>query len=94
MLPKIHDGDLCVFEWYSAGSRDGEIVLTQCDEKDLDYGGRYTIKKYHSEKVSTEEGWYHSKVELEPLNSNYEVIELDTEREYRTIGILKFVLTS
>ena len=54
----------------------------------------YTIKRYHSEKVITEEGWHHSKVELEPLNSNYEVIELSTEREYRTIGILKFVLTS
>lgn len=38
MQPKIHDGDLCVFEWYHAGSRNGEIVLTQCQERDLDYG--------------------------------------------------------
>ncbi len=94
MQPKIHDGDLCVFEWYHAGSRNGEIVLTQCQERDLDYGGMYTIKRYHSEKVITEEGWYHSKVELEPLNNNYEVIELDLEREFKTIGIFKCVLST
>ena len=92
MLPKIKDGDICVFEWYKAGSRDGEIVLTECNKKDLDYGGMYTIKKYHSEKNTTEEGWQHTKVELQPLNKEYEVIELDSETEYRTVGVLKCVL--
>ena len=92
MLPKIKDGDICVFEWYRAGSRNGEIVLTECSEKDLDYGGMYTIKKYHSEKLVTEEGWQHSKVELIPLNKDFDVIVLDEETEYRTIGILKCVL--
>ena len=92
MLPKIKDGDLCVFEWYRAGSRNGEIVLTQSSEFDSEYGGKYTIKKYHSEKVVTEEGWQHSKVELIPLNKDFDVIELDKETEYRTIGILKCVL--
>ena len=74
MLPKIKDGDLCVFEWYRAGSRNGEIVLTQSSEFDSDYGSKYTIKKYHSEKVVTEEGWQHSKVELIPLNKHFDVI--------------------
>ena len=92
MLPKIKDGDLCVFEWYRAGSRNGEIVLTQSSEFDSEYGGKYTIKKYHSEKVVTEEGWQHSKVELIPLNKHFDVIELNEEEEYRTIGILKCVL--
>jgi len=94
MLPKIKDGDLCVFEWYRAGSRNGEIVLTQSSEFDSEYGGKYTIKKYHSEKVVTEEGWQHSKVELIPLNKDFDVIELDEETEYRTIGILKCVLSN
>ncbi len=94
MLPKIKDGDLCVFEWYRAGSRNGEIVLTQSSEFDSEYGGKYTIKKYHSEKVVTEEGWRHSKVELIPLNKDFDVIELDGETEYRTIGILKCVLSN
>lgn len=92
MLNKIKDGDICVFEWYRGGSRNGEIVLTECNEKDIDYGGMYTIKKYQSEKVVTEEGWQHSKVELIPLNKDFDVIELDEETEYRTIGILKCVL--
>ena len=92
MQPKIQDGDICVFEWYKAGSRNGEIVLTQSSEFDTEYGGKYTIKKYHSEKVVTEEGWQHSKVELIPLNKDFDVIELDEETEYRTIGILKCVL--
>ena len=92
MLPKIKDGGLCVFEWYRAGSRNGEIVLTQSSEFDSEYGGKYTIKKYHREKVVTEEGWQHSKVELIPLNKDYDAIELDGETEYRTIGVLKCVL--
>lgn len=92
MLPKIKDGDICVFEWYKAGSRNGEIVLTECSEKDIDYGGMYTIKKYHSEKLLTEEGWQHTKVELMPLNNNYDVIELDGETKYRTVGIFKCIL--
>ena len=94
MQPKIQDGDICVFEWYKAGSRNGEIVLTQSSEFDTEYGGKYTIKKYRSEKVVTEEGWQHSKVELIPLNKDFDVIELDEETEYRTIGVLKCVLSN
>lgn len=92
MLPKIHDGDICVFEWYHAGSRNGEIVLTQSSEYDDAYGGRYTIKRYHSEKMVTDEGWQHSKVELLPLNPDFEPIELEEDGEYKTIGIFKCVL--
>ncbi len=92
MLPKIKDGDICIFEWYNAGSRNGEIVLSQSREYDSEYGGKYTIKRYHSEKVVTEEGWQHSKVELQPLNPDFEPIELDEFGEYKTIGIFKCVL--
>ena len=28
------------------------------------------MKKYHSEKIMTEEGWSHQQIELRPLNSN------------------------
>lgn len=92
MQSKIKDGDICVFEWYQAGSREGEIVLTECNEKDNDYGGMYTIKKYHSEKIVTEEGWQHTKVELISLNKTYDVVDLDDGTDYRTIGVLKCVL--
>ena len=92
MLPKIKDGDICIFEWYNAGSRNGEIVLTQSSEYDDAYGGRYTIKRYHSEKTVTDEGWQHSKVELQPLNPDFDPIELDEFGDYKTIGIFKCVL--
>ena len=96
MLPKIKDGDLCVFELYgpnNAGSRNGEIVLTECPSKDTDTDCHYTIKKYHSEFVQNEDGVLaHSKIELIPLNKDYDVIELDGETSYRTIGVLKCVI--
>ena len=92
MLPRIKDGDICVFEWYKAGSRNGEIVLTQTNAIDTEYGAEYTIKQYHSEKTQTEDGWRHSKVELVPLNKEYDTIELSEDAEYRTVGVLKCVL--
>ena len=90
MYPDIKDGDICVFEWYNqvGGTREGDIVLAECDGIDDDC----TIKKYHSEKVMTEEGWRHEKIELIPLNKDYDVIELDKDSKYRTIGIFKCVL--
>ena len=50
-------------------------------DKDTDYDCHYTIKLYHSEKVETEEGWCHKKIELQPLNPEYEIIKLGTESE-------------
>lgn len=96
MLPKIKDGDLCVFEWYQAGSRNGEIVLTQSNEDDIDYGGKYTIKKYSSEKVEKDEGWQHTRVTLQPINPAYSPIEIDPSESYlyKTIGILKTVISA
>ena len=92
MLPKIHDGDICIFEWYHAGSRNGEIVLSQSSEYDDAYGGRYTIKRYYSEKTVSDEGWQHTKVELQPLNPDFESIVLTEDDPVRTIGIFKCTL--
>ena len=96
MLPKIKDGDLCVFEFYSpenGGTREGEIVLTNCPDKDTDTDCHYTIKKYHSEsKPCEEDSWTHKKIELIPLNRDYDVIELNEDTEYRTIGVLKYII--
>jgi len=95
MEPKINDGDLCIFELYQGGSRDGKIVLTQCLDKDLDYRCTWTIKKYHSEKRSTVGGsWTHTTIVLESLNPDFDNIEIspfDAE-ELKTIGILVKVI--
>lgn len=92
MYPDIKDGDICVFEWYNqvGGTREGDIVLAECDGID----DEATIKKYHSVKVQTEEGWRHEKIELIPLNKDYDTIVLDEDSQYRTIGILKCVLSN
>lgn len=92
MIPKINDGDICVFEWYRGGTRNGEIVLTQTNAIDAEYGAEYTIKQYRSEKTQSEDGWQHSKVELVPLNKSYDTIELSENVEYRTVGVLRCVL--
>lgn len=89
MLPKIKDGDLCVFEWCEGEPMNGDITLTQCIDVDLDYGERYTIKRYYCEKAA---GAYNNKIELRPLNSDYNTIVLQPDKDYRTIGIFKCVL--
>ena len=83
MEPKIHDGDLCVFE-KTAGSRQGKIVLAKAkDELDPD-AGSYTIKQYSSEKCTDEDGRnIHTRIVLSPLNSKFQpiVLEADTAEE-------------
>ena len=93
MLDKIKDGDVCVFEWYNqrGGSREGDIVLAEYN----DFDDESAIKVYHSKKVYNEDGsWQHTKIELESLNKEYRVIELDEDSQYRTIGILKCVISN
>jgi superfamily II DNA or RNA helicase/diadenosine tetraphosphate (Ap4A) HIT family hydrolase/HKD family nuclease len=71
MEPKIPSGASCLFQECPAGSREGRIVLVQFHSMaDTEGGGRYTLKKYHSEKIMTEEGWSHQRIELCPLNTD------------------------
>ena len=92
MLPLIHDGDICVFEWYTGGSRKGEIVLMQTSDIDPEFDGRYTIKRYDSEKIETEGTWEHKSITLSPLNPDYKDLHLDSDEDYRTFGIFVCVL--
>lgn len=94
MMPKIHNGDLCVFERYTGGSREGEIVLAQVFGKDDDYLCGYTIKKYHSEKTVSDDLWEHLKIELLPINTDgYSPIVIDDVENYRILGLLRHVIT-
>ena len=97
MLPKIKNGDLCVFELYSTengGTREGEIVLTECPDKDTDTDCHYTIKKYHSTWRKDDDGNdIHDTIELIPLNTDeYETIVYRSGEKLRTVGIFKGVL--
>ena len=90
MEPQIHDGDFCVFRANPAGSRQGKIVLVQhYNYYDPDYAGAYSIKEYSSVKSFDEFGnWQHEKIELLPLNKDYNPIIIDAEdaEEFRVIG--------
>ena len=80
MNKKIENGSWCLFKEYSGGTREGKIVLIESyDIQDSDFGGGYTIKSYHSEKVITDEGWSHKSIVLKPLSfdSKYENIVLN-----------------
>lgn len=95
MKPKINDGDYCVFSRYTGGSREGEIVLVEgYNIKDYDSDNiACTIKKYHSEKRVTENGWEHTCIELIPLNKEYESFLLEPEENsFKVMGILRKVI--
>lgn len=92
MTPYINDGEVCVFEWYKGGSRNDCIVLTEVVGTDPDYDCQFTIKKYHSDKIQTEQGLQHSRIVLQSLNNDCPDIELVEGENYITYGIFKCVL--
>ena len=80
MEPLIHDGAWCLFRRCPGGSREGRIVLVQFNSLgDPENGGRFTVKKYHAEKVADAEGWRHGRIQLLPLNPEFQPIELSEE---------------
>ncbi len=75
MEPKIKDGSWNLFRRYPQGSREGRIVLVQFNSMgDPENGGRFTVKKYHSAKTVSEDAWQHDRIELLPLNPDYDPI--------------------
>ena len=76
----IPDGSWCLFRLCPAGSREGRIVLVQFASRGAgENGGRFTVKKYHSERTVTADGWRHDRIQLLPLNSVFERITLEPE---------------
>lgn len=95
MEPRIHDNDLCVFQKYEGDELENQIVLTQLITHDIDYGGMYTIKKFHAEKRPDENGYLrNSKVELLSYNPAYSPIILteDDADDVKTVGVFVGVL--
>lgn len=73
MEPRIPDGSLNIFRAGVVGSRQGKIVLVEL----LGMHEKYTVKKYTSEKAITgEDKWRHASIRLEPLNPEFEPIDL------------------
>jgi len=90
MEPKIKDGSWNLFRPCPAGSREGRIVLVQFNSMgDPENGGRFTVKKYHSKKTLTNETWQHDRIELLPLNLDYDPIPVAPHegREMVIVGV-------
>ena len=80
MEPLIPDGSWYLFRPGPAGSREGRIVLVQLGTDGAgENGGRFTVKKYHSEKTVTADGWRHDRIQLLPVNPAFEPIEIEPE---------------
>ncbi len=81
MEPLIRDGDFCVMRAGVEGSREGRIVLAQHrGVADPESGGAYSLKRFHSKKVASADGsWRHERIVLEPLNRDFEAIEIAPE---------------
>ena len=78
MEPLIPDGSWCLFRPCPAGSREGRIVLVQFNTVGTgESGGRFTVKKYHSEKTVAADGWRHERIQLLPVNREFEKIEIE-----------------
>lgn len=97
MNKKIPNGSFCLFEEYTAGSTNGEIVLAECTSiQDGDYGSGYTIKEYSSIKSFTEDSFRHESIALKPLSYDdaFEDIILSEDEiiKFRVRGIFKKVL--
>ncbi|MBI4905982.1 MAG: helix-turn-helix transcriptional regulator [Acidobacteria bacterium] len=88
MEPRIPDGSLCVFRAGVTGSRQGKLLLIE--RRDVsESGGRYTVKRYRSEKATAGEAgeWRHSMIHLEPLNPEFEAWTLEDDPDaFRVIG--------
>jgi phage repressor protein C with HTH and peptisase S24 domain len=85
MEPKIPDGSLCVFRRKVVGSRNNRLVLVRNSE--LADDNQYTVKRYKSEKVVTEEGFQQTRIRLESLNPEYPSWDLDRDEDkYQIVG--------
>jgi hypothetical protein len=96
MEPRLHDGDLLVFRTDPEGTRQGRIVLAQYrGPADPETGGSFTVKVYSSVRVNgRSRDNVRKQIILSPLNSDYEPIQLNPEREedFRIVAEYLFTL--
>lgn len=96
MNRRIPSGAWCLFRNAGAGSREGKIVLVWShDIQDPDTGGRYTIKRYSSEKCETPDGWRHQRIILSPEShsKDYQPIIIPNNEEYELQVLGEYIAT-
>ena len=92
MEPKIKDGSWNLFRPCPQGSREGRVILVQFNSRGvLEDGGRFTVKKYHSVKSVSEDGWKHERIELLPLNPDYQPINIEPHEGQEMVVVGEWV---
>lgn len=92
MEPTIPDRAWCLFKKPGAGTRQNKIVLVQFNSLgDPETGGRFTVKRYRSEKGVTEEGWEHQTIRLLPLNPEYLPMEIRSDQAHEVLVVGEWV---
>ncbi|MEH6799611.1 MAG: S24 family peptidase [Halopseudomonas sabulinigri] len=86
MNRRIPTGAWCLFRANPIGTRQGKIVVAQHRGiEDAETGGSFTVKKYYSEKIPSEDGagWSHQSITLLPesTNSSFQPIVLKAEEQ-------------
>jgi hypothetical protein len=65
------------------------LLVELAQAEDPDGAGRYTVKRWHSEKVEAEDsegGWRHQRVVLQSLNPAYEPIIIADGEGIKVVG--------
>lgn len=97
MNKRIPNGSWCLFKTNPGGSREGKIVLVQHrDIQDVEMGGNYTVKEYHSEKIDAGDGdWKHSRIVLKPKTNSlgYKDLVFNKEGFSELIVVGEFITT-
>lgn len=100
MEPIVPGGAWCVFGPPPEGSREGKNLLVWHESFDDPEGlGRYTLKRWHSEKVvqpdDTGKPWRHAAICLKPANKSFAPIELgpDAAGAVRVVAEFQRVLS-
>ncbi len=86
----IPDGSYCIFRFERGGSRNGKVVLVESRLVSDPENGKFTVKKYRSEKEYSEESGQsvHKKIILSPQNKEFKDIILKnaSETDYKVIA--------
>lgn len=80
MNRSIPNGAWCLFRENPMGTRQGKIVVARHQAiDDPELGGRYTVKRYFSDKDEGSDGWIHKRVELRPDSDRLEYTSITIE---------------
>lgn len=88
----IPNGSICMFRYYSGGSRNGRICLVEHrDKQEQEFGSAYTVKEYSSKKKIENDQVRNDSISLRPLSYNSEFTNIElTEDESINLNVIAF----